>query len=232
MDNTLKNIYCIIPAFNEGAHIAEVVKDAKLYVDRVIVVDDGSSDNTFEAAESAGAIVLRHLTNRGQGAALETGDLFALSAGAYALVHFDADGQFLATEINDMIEPISNGQADVVIGSRFLGKRSEIPRFKRYVIFPIAKIVNRILFGIRLTDPQNGFRALSRQAAEKIRITNDGGAHCTEIIASALSFGFRIKEVPVSVIYNDFGQGFLAGKGRGVGGFRIFKDLLFSKIIK
>ena len=102
---------------------------------------------------------------------------------------------------------------------------------KEKIIFPIASAVNRFFIGKKLSDPQNGFRALSRKAAQKIRIINDGSAHCSEIIFKTFKNKFVVEEVPVTVIYNDFGQTILGGKGRGVGGIRIIKDLFFSFLI-
>ena len=129
----MAKIFIIIPAYNESASIASVIKDIKAANKewQIVVVDDGSGDETAEFAESAGAVVLRHLINRGQGAALKTGTDYAIMNGAAVIVHFDADGQFLANEISDVIAPIISGQADIVFGSRFLsapdGKKSNIP---------------------------------------------------------------------------------------------------------
>jgi len=139
-------------------------------------------------------------------------------------VHFDADGQFMAQEIKDIIAPITAGEADVVFGSRFLSKKSNIPRLKKYFILPLAKIVNRIFLGVNLTDPQSGFRAMTATAAKKIKIEQDGMAHCSEIMYKAFSNNFKVKEIPITVIYHNFGQRFS-------GGLKILKDLLISRII-
>lgn len=223
MNSELK-IYCIIPAYNEAKTIEKVVLDAKKYVNEVVVVDDGSSDNTFSLAESVGAVVLKHLVNRGQGAALQTGMDYALKKEADIFVHFDADGQFIAEEINEIIAPIIKGEADVVFGSRFLNKTSRIPWFKKNIIMPLARFVSRFVLNIKMSDPQSGFRALNRKAAQMIKIENDNMAHCSEILVKTLSFGLRIREVPITVIYNEFGLSFW-------GGFRIIKDLFLAKLI-
>ena len=218
-------IFCVIPAFNEEKTITEVVRGAAERVDRVVVVDDGSSDRTYDLAAAAGAAVLRHAINRGQGASLRTGNEYALSRGADVIVHFDADGQFIAREIDDMADPIKRGEADIVFGSRFLSKKSNMPWIKREVILRIARIVNRLFLGIRLTDPQSGFRAMSARTASAIPITQDGMAHCSEILARAFALNLRIKEVPVEVIYRDFGQRLGSGAG-------IIRDLLLAKLVK
>lgn len=217
-------IYCIIPAYNEAKTIGIVVQNVKKYVSEIVVVDDGSEDNTSYLAEDAGAIVLKHLVNRGQGAALQTGADYALNKEANIFVHFDADGQFIAEEINDMIDPIIKGEVDVVFGSRFLDKKSEIPWFKKNIIMPLAKFISRYILNIKMSDPQSGFRAFNKKAAQMIRIENDNMAHCSEILVKTLSLDLRIKEVSITVIYNEFGLSIW-------GGFRIIKDLFLAKLI-
>jgi len=216
--------FCIIPAYNEEKTIGEVIDRVKPLVSKVVVVDDGSNDETKKLASERGAVVLSHIINRGQGAALETGNKYALNNGAEIIVHFDADGQFLAEEIKDIISPIVKGEADIVFGSRFLGKKSNLPWFKKYVIIPLAHLVNKIFIGATLTDPQNGFRAVSRETAKKITIEQDGMAHNTEIISKAFENNLKIKEIPVTIIYHDFGQRFS-------GGLKIIKDLILARLI-
>lgn len=223
--------FCIIPAFNEEKNIARVIKSVKSQVDYIVVVDDCSLDNTYQVAKSTGVKVLRHVINRGQGAALQTGNQYALSHGADLVVHFDADGQFQADEIGDLLAPILSGSYDIVFGSRFLGKESNMPFFKKHFIMRAGRLVNRIFLGLDLTDPQNGFRAMNRIALEKIIVQNDGSAHCSEILAKAVSYHLRLREVPVYVVYNEFGQGLFSGKGRGKGGMKIIKDLIIGKLI-
>jgi glycosyltransferase involved in cell wall biosynthesis len=218
-------IFCVIPAYNEARSIVAVIGRVQPVVDELVVVDDESSDNTFLLAQSTGIPVLHHIINRGQGAALQTGNDYALAHGADIIVHFDADGQFLAEEIKDVVKPILDNQADIVFGSRFLGKKSNLPHFKKNVIMPLAKLINRIFFGINLTDPQNGFRAMSAKVASEIRIENDQMAHCNEILIKAFRNKYRIQEVPITVVYHDFGQKFS-------GGFRIIKDLIYKKLTR
>lgn len=218
-------IFCIIPAYNEENHVYQVITKVKPYVSEVILVNDNSKDRTAELALEAGATLISHPINRGQGAALETGQVYALKQGADIVLHFDADDQFLAKEIPSMLEPIINGSAQAVLGSRFLGKESNLPNFKRKVLLPMAKLFNRVFFKIKFTDPQNGFRALSKEVLLKIKIENDGMAHCSEIMHKLTKLKIPTTEVPVTVVYHEFGQNLS-------GGFKIIKESLIKKIIK
>jgi glycosyltransferase involved in cell wall biosynthesis len=218
-------VFCIIPAYNEEKTIVDVINSVKPKVDSIVVVDDGSTDNTYDLAKNQNVTVLRHLINRKQGAALQTGNEYAIKNGADVIVHFDADGQFLAKEIKDIVAPILNTECEIVLGSRFLEKKSNIPLIKKFVIFPIARIINLLFIGIKLSDPQCGFRGMSRQAAQKIIIEQDDMAHCSEIIAKAHRNKFRIKEVPITVIYHDYGQKIGSG-------LKIIKDFFWGSLIK
>ena len=220
-----KKIICVIPAYNEEKYIAGVVSEVSAFVDKVVVVDDASADETARRAEECGAVVLRHVVNRDQGAALMTGNIYALKVGADIIVHFDADGQFCAAEIPDIVRPILSGECDVVFGSRFLSKKSKLPFLKKFLFFPAARLVNFLFFKVNNSDPQSGFRALSRLAASRINIEQDGKAHCTEIMAKTMRHRLKFKEVPITVIYHDFGQRFS-------GGVKIIKDLFLKSLVK
>ncbi len=222
-------VFCIIPAFNEEKNIVRVVLEVVNYVDCVVVVNDASYDKTLKVLKKANfsdkVILLSHLVNRGQGAALETGNEYARRNGARVVVHFDADGQFLASEIPDLLEPIMRGEAEVVFGSRFLGKQSQIPILKKNILLPLGRVVNRLFVGKNtLTDPQSGFRVLSFKVLSELRIEQDRMAHCTEIIDATLKAGYKTVEIPIKVIYNKFGQKF-------GGGVNILKDLILKKIL-
>ncbi|MFA6307574.1 MAG: glycosyltransferase family 2 protein [Patescibacteria group bacterium] len=220
------NIFVIIPAYNEEQRIGQVLADLSILPYKVVVVDDASNDKTVAIVSSyPKVILLQHKINRDQGAALQTGNQYALSRGADIIVHFDADGQFLSQEIEDVIKPIIEDDCDIVFGSRFLNKKSDIPALKKNIIFPLARLVNRLFLGIKTSDPQSGFRAMTRSTAQRIVIEQDGKAHCSEIMAKAYEYKLKIKEVPITVIYHEFGQGMNHG-------FKILKDILFSKISK
>ena len=216
---------CVIPAYNEAKHIVEVLNRVRPFVDEIIVVDDCSQDETVSLARETGSKVLCHPINRGQGAALQTGNDYAFKQGAEIIIHFDADNQFRAEEIPDLVKPIESGEAEAVLGSRFMSKKSNLPRFKKNIIMPLARLFNRLFFNIRLTDPQSGFRALSRQAIKQIRIKNDGMAHCSEILQQLFSNKIKTIEVPITVTYHEYGQKFS-------GGFKIITDIAIKKIIK
>lgn len=219
-------IYIVIPAFNEAQHINKVIKDLKDNgYENIVVVDDGSVDQTYKQVKDTQVQVLQHVVNRGMGAALQTGNSFALLQGAEVIVHFDADGQMLASDIKAMVEPLINSQVDVTLGSRFLSARDEMPWSKKYLIQPLAKIINYFFTRLWLTDAHNGFRALSASAAEKIQITQDRMAHNTEIVEKIKKYNLKYKEIPVTIKYFEYGQSI-------GGGFKILRDLLLGKLIR
>ncbi|MDD4994876.1 MAG: glycosyltransferase family 2 protein [Patescibacteria group bacterium] len=221
-------IVAVIPAYNEEASITKVIEDIKPHIDAAVVVDDGSTDATAEVARTAGAVVLRHVINRGQGAALATGTEFTLrSLGADIIVHYDADGQHLAEEIDEMVKPIILGGADVALGSRFLGKKSNVPALRQLVLMG-GIIFTRLTSGLRVTDTHNGFRALSREAAEKIKITQDRMAHASEILDEIGRNKLRYVEVPVTVKYTPES---LAKGQRSLGSLKIVWDYLLNKFL-
>ncbi len=217
----------IIPAYNEEEHINSVVRSLLGIVDTVVVVDDCSRDRTGEIARAAGAVVLRHRVNRGQGAALETGHVYARMIGADMVLHFDADGQFDATDISPARRALEESGADILIGSRFLdGRSTTIPFTKRYIILPIGRMLMNALFGsIPLSDAHNGFRILTARALERIVITQDGMAHASEIPMIVKKEQLRYIEFPVKVTYHEYGQSAL-------GGFKIIRDLFLGIFVK
>ncbi len=217
-------ITCVIPAYNEAQNIALVIDKLKPFVDEIIIIDDASTDNTYDIASRKGAIVKRHIINRGQGAALRTGTQLALDQGADIIIHFDADDQFRSEDIPEIIKPLLEGRADAVLGSRFLSKKSKLPALKKNIIMPLARFINRLFFNIRLSDPQSGFRALSRTSALNLKIENDGMAHCSEILYQLFKNKNRVLEVPITVTYHEYGQ-------KLSGGFKIIKDLIIQKLI-
>lgn len=224
---TKMKIACIVPAWNEEKNIEKTINSLRLLVDSVIVVNDCSTDKTgiiLSKINNPRVVVFHHPINLGQGAALQTGNDYAIKNNYDIIVHFDADGQFQAEDIKKITKPLIDSDYDIVFGSRFLNIKSSIPYFKRTVILPLAKTFNYLFFGIKTSDPQNGFRAMSLNAAKKIRIENNRMAHCTEILAKAFKYKLKIKEIPIKVIYTEFGQKFS-------GGLSIIKDLFLKKII-
>lgn len=219
-------IFCVIPAFNEEKNIAAIINQVRPLADRLVIVDDGSNDRTADFAAEAGVILLKHIINRGQGAALRTGTKYCLNNGADIIVHFDADGQFLSRDIKHITAPIKNGAAQVVFGSRFLNSEhsANMPILKKYFIMPLAKAANKIFFNVNLTDPQSGFRAMSAEAARKISWQQDRMAHCSEIMFAVKNHNFKVQEIPIKVIYRNFGQNFF-------GGLKILQDLFIAMLV-
>jgi glycosyltransferase involved in cell wall biosynthesis len=193
-------VVACIPAYNEELTIAKVVLRARKHVDKVIVCDDGSTDMTSEIAEACGADVIRHERNMGYGAAI--GSLFkrGREIGADILVTLDADGQHDPDYIPKLIEPVMRGEADIVIGSRFLADEAEVPAYRRIGI----RIINWVTRhgSNKISDSQSGFRAYSRKAIETILPTETGMGISTEILLRAQVLGLRIREVPVRIIYD------------------------------
>ena len=218
-------VFIIIPAYNEEKTIALVVRGVFTSNPgvQVVVVDDGSSDKTARLAKESGAVVIQHVINRGQGAALQTGNDYALKAGAEVIAHFDADGQFEPREISKLVEPIVQAEADVVLGSRFL-KNNTIPLSKKYLVLPTARLVNFIFTGLWLSDAHNGFRVMAARAAGLIKINQDRMAHNSDIVRQIKEDNLSFIEVPVTVHYHRYGQGL-------GGGLKIVKDLLFGKFV-
>jgi glycosyltransferase involved in cell wall biosynthesis len=203
-DNREKRCRVIIaiPCHNEANFIADIVQMAQAHSDRVIVVDDGSKDETADVAQASGAEVIRHSINLGPGAAARTCLDAGLKAEADVLVTLDGDGQHDPDEIPDVMMPVIDGTADLVIGSRFLGKPNNVARYRKFGIDVITSLYN---FGAqeKITDGQSCFRAYNRKALETIRITEDGFGFSVETLVQARKAGLRIREASISCIYHD-----------------------------
>jgi len=196
-------VWVVIPAFAEAPVIGDTVRGVLARYPRVVVVDDGSTDDTAGVAHAAGAVVLRHPINLGQGAALQTGIEYALRRGADLIVTFDADGQHRVGDVAAMIEALDRAGADVALGSRFLGTAVGLPRMRR-IVLKLAVQFTAITTGLRLSDAHNGLRVLTRHAAEAIEIRQDRMAHASEIVHCIARHGLRHVEVPVTVLYTEY----------------------------
>jgi len=220
--------FIVVPAYNEGSVIGEVIRELRRLPATVVVIDDGSSDQTGAVARNAGAVVVTHPLNRGQGAALQTGLDYCLRRGAEVIATFDADGQHSVEDVPRLVEPILRGEVDVVLGSRFLGTAENIS-FLRKVILKIGVHFTRVMSGARLTDAHNGIRAFSASAASRIRLTQDRMAHASQIIDQIVAAELRFKEMPVSVRYTDYSK----GKGqKSVGAVRVAVDYLMGRVAR
>jgi glycosyltransferase involved in cell wall biosynthesis len=191
-----------IPAFNEENSIARIVIEAQKHAEEVIVCDDGSSDLTAQIAERLGAQVIRHKQNKGYGAAIKSLFQQALTLGADVLVTLDGDGQHNASEIPQVLKPIINGKADVVIGSRFIDQQgtAEMPAYRKLGAQVITKLVNgSASTGVK--DSQSGFRAYNRQAIERLSVSEAGMGASVQILLEASKRNLKITEVPSTCKY-------------------------------
>jgi glycosyltransferase involved in cell wall biosynthesis len=201
------DVWIVIPAFNEAGVIGEVVADVRSVFDHVVCVDDGSSDDTGEIALRAGAHLVRHPVNLGQGAAIQTGVEYARrQPGAQVFVTFDGDGQHRVKDVVAMVDRLATNEADVVIGTRFgRAALSKPPLLKRIVLQTAAWLSPR---GRRLglTDTNNGLRVFNRTVADGLDITMSGMSHASEFVALVDENHWRVAEEPVEVLYTDYSK--------------------------
>ncbi|MHA2405451.1 MAG: glycosyltransferase family 2 protein [Candidatus Hermodarchaeia archaeon] len=194
-------ICSIIPAYQESRAIKQVVTLTQKYCTCVVVVDDGSTDNTNRIAEDSGAIVLRHSKNLGKGAALRTGFNYAVETACDIIITLDGDMQHNPHSIPRFIEKINKG-FDVIVGSRYATKSEEMP-FARKLSNLITTQALRVFFKVPVTDSQSGFRAFRKEVLEAISVRDDGFAAETEILIDAKRAGFKISEVPIATNYGE-----------------------------
>ncbi len=221
-----QRVFVVIPAYNEATAVGDVVQQVASLCPNVIVVDDGSADGTADAARRAGASVLRHVINRGQGAALQTGISYALRRGAEFVVTFDSDGQHQVADIAALVAPIHQGRWDISLGSRFLGVVEDIPMSRR-LLLKAGVLFTRTVSGVPITDTHNGLRAFSRRAAERLDIRLDRMAHASEIIDQIRDMHLPYGEVPVHIRYTDYSK----AKGQSTSGaIRILFHYFFKRM--
>jgi glycosyltransferase involved in cell wall biosynthesis len=194
------NLVCI-PAYNEEKAIGDIVKISLKHVDKVIVCDDGSTDNTAKIAKQSGATVISHKKNEGYGASIITLFDRARQENADIMVTIDGDGQHDPNQISLLINTLKENNVDVVIGSRFLEKNSSTPGYRKQGIKIITSAAN---FGadFKVSDAQSGFRAYSKQAIESIHPTETGMSISTEILFKISNKGLSLAEVPITISYN------------------------------
>ena len=190
-----------IPAYNEEKNIALIITKLKKITDSIIVCDDGSSDMTAEISKNLGATVISHKKNMGYGVAINSIFQKSKELNVDLLVTFDADGQHRVEDIQKVIEPIKNNVADLVIGSRFLDKKSDVPNYRKIGIKVITKVTNASIRK-KLTDSQSGFRAYNGQVLSQIFPSDMGMGISTEILIKSSSKGLRIMEVPITILYS------------------------------
>ena len=199
--------WVVVPVFREEAVVGSVVAALRESFPHVVCVDDGSRDGSAAVAAAAGARVVRHPVNLGQGAALQTGMEFALLDPACRyLVTFDADGQHRVADAARMVELLPTGGYDVVLGSRFLGDATGLTPGRR-LLLRTAAALTRLTAGIPVTDAHNGLRAMTREFAVRLDITMPGMAHASEITEAVGRLRARWVEVPVTIDYTDYSRG-------------------------
>ncbi len=195
------SVAVIIPAFNEGRIIGTVVSEAKKYVATVIVIDDGSSDNTSQEAALSGANVIRLSRNQGKAAAVMTGCRYAKQCGFETIIMLDGDGQHDPNEIPVLAAPVMTGSADLVIGSRFLGEKNPIPRY-RVAGQQVLNEFTRLASQVKITDTQSGFRVLGKRALDNLNFHSRGYNLESDMITHFAGIGMRITEIPITVRYD------------------------------
>ncbi len=229
MDN--REVFVIIPSYNEEVRVVrQTVLPLLARGYTIVVVDDGSLRDNFMDLSDLPICYIRHSVNLGQGAALQTGMEFAKQQGAGLVVHFDADGQHPTDGLEQLLTPLRQGIADVVLGSRFLRKEDEknIPLIRKIVLLA-ARAVNGIFTGMWLTDAHNGLRALNQQALAEIHLTENRQAHATEILYQIRRNRLRAVEVASSITYTTYSK----GKGQSsLNAFSVLVDLILNKLFK
>lgn len=214
----------VVPLFNEATVVGDVIRDLRERYPLVVCVDDGSRDGSASVAAEAGAVVVRHPYNMGQGAALKTGIDYALRDPAMEqVVTFDADGQHQVEDAAEMIGLLRSERVDAVLGSRFLDRRTR-PGFIKGLVLRAAIRYSNWTTGVRLSDAHNGLRVLGRHACEVIRIEQNTMAHASEIVEEIGRHDLEVREHPVHILYTDYSR----AKGQSVlNSVNIVIDMLF-----
>jgi len=213
--------------YNDEKMILNVIKDLNSAgYNNIVVVDDGSKDNGYDVVkDNSNAIVTKHIINRGQGAALQTGMEIALDRGAKYIIHFDSDGQHDVKDLDHMLDTLIKGKYDIVLGSRFI-QENKIPLKKR-IILRLGIFFTFLLSQIWLTDVHNGLRVMTAETAKKLDLQHDRMEHASEILDKVKSLNLKYKEVPVTIHYTDYSQ----AKGQRISNsINIAMKLISSKL--
>lgn len=219
--------WLVIPCYNEGLVIQEVIEHARETFPNVVAVNDGSKDNSADAIRAAGAHFVNHPVNLGQGAALQTGIEYARSQpGARYFVTFDADGQHQVKDVVKMIERLRCEPLDIIVGTRFAGQdNSQVPWLKRVVLKTVVMLSPRTR-RLGLSDAHNGLRVFNRTVAGEINIRMNGMSHASEIVATIDSMGWRVAEEPVDILYTEYSM----SKGQSlINGVNILADGIVAR---
>ena len=222
--------WLVIPCFNEGQVIFDVIANARETFPNIVAVNDGSRDNSAEAIHAAGAHLVNHPVNLGQGAAIQTGVEYARAQpGAQYFVTFDADGQHQVKDVARMVERLRTEPLDIVVGTRFAGQdNSQVPWIKRVVLKTVVMLSPRTK-RLGLSDAHNGLRTFNRKVAEEMDIRMNGMSHASEIVAMIDNYGWRVAEQPVDILYTEYSM----SKGQSlINGVNILADGLMARRLK
>ena len=219
--------WLIVPCYNEGTVIFDVLTNARETFPNIVGVNDGSADNSAEQIRTAGAHLVDHPVNLGQGAAIQTGVEYARKQpGAEYFVTFDADGQHQVKDVMRMIERLRTEPLDIIVGTRFAGQdNSQVPWIKRAVLKTVVMLSPRTK-KLGLTDAHNGLRAFNRKVAEEMNIRMNGMSHASEIVSMIDKHGWRVDEEPVDILYTEYSM----SKGQSlINGVNILADGLVAR---
>ena len=202
-----QDVWIVVPAFNEASVIGDVIADVRSVFDHIVCVDDGSKDDTGDIALRAGAHVVRHPVNLGQGAASQTGVEYARrQPGAQVFATFDADGQHRLKDVIAMIDRLSTEDVDMVVGTRFAEPSVSKPPLVKRILLRAAAWLSPTSRQLGLTDAHNGLRVFNKKVADGLNITMNGMSHASEFIALAVENGWRVTEEPVEILYTDYSK--------------------------
>lgn len=219
--------WLIVPCYNEGTVIFDVLTHARETFPNIVGVNDGSADNSAEQIRAAGAHLVDHPVNLGQGAAIQTGVEYARKQpGAEFFVTFDADGQHQVKDVVRMIERLRTEPLDIIVGTRFAGQEnSQVPWIKRAVLKTVVMLSPRTK-KLGLTDAHNGLRAFNRKVADEMNIRMNGMSHASEIVSMIDKHGWRVDEEPVDILYTEYSM----SKGQSlINGVNILADGLVAR---
>lgn len=223
------SIFIIVPGFNEEPVIRQTIETLLERKYSVVVVDDASTDNTRKILSGLPVYYIRHSSNLGQGAAVRTGMELALKKNAEYVVTFDADGQHDVNDISKMIAQLQQDEVDIIFGSRFLQGAATNVRLSRKIVLKTARLINYLVSGILLSDANNGLRAMTREAALKMQITENRSSHNAQVQSLVKKHGLKYAECAVNISYSDYSK----KKGlRNINSIRIFYDLILYKIFR
>lgn len=219
--------WLIVPCYNEGTVIFDVLTHARETFPNIVGVNDGSADDSAAQIRAAGAHLVDHPVNLGQGAAIQTGVEYARKQpGAQYFVTFDADGQHQVKDVVRMIERLRTEPLDIIVGTRFAGQdNSQVPWIKRAVLKTVVMLSPRTK-KLGLTDAHNGLRAFNRKVAEEMNIRMNGMSHASEIVSMIDKHGWRVDEEPVDILYTEYSM----SKGQSlINGVNILADGLVAR---